>query len=288
MLFLNMLISFIYLLADCSGKGNNDPVPQYQEDPATASLKRAVSSKTQSLLNIPYEDLVSRFTPSDNTQGLFNDITAKYKGLLDNQDYSTTDYSTTEKNYLDQVLSRYDEARNKSLKPIQESLIANKLDSSGPGYGILQDYAKETASGVKDITTQWAYEGIQRQQTQQQYMDALKRGDYSTMYNLALSEANREVQPQKDATQTELGYLGAGNSLFGNLNQVDLSKYNAALDAYKINAANKTTGNLGGLGSALGLGLGALFAAPTGGLSMLAGSAIGGGIGGGVGSMIQY
>ena len=41
--------------------------------------------------------------------------------------------------------------------------------------------------------------------------------------------------------------------------------------------------NLGSLGTALGAGLGALFALPTGGLSVAGGAAIGGSIGGGLG-----
>lgn len=44
---------------------------------------------------------------------------------------------------------------------------------------------------------------------------------------------------------------------------------------------------LGGLGAALGTGLGALLALPTGGLSIPAGAAIGGTIGGGLGSSID-
>lgn len=283
----SMLTRLMSFLADNSGGDDSPEVPQYHEDPATTALKSSVTNKTQSLLNIPYQDLVNRFSPNTQTQGMFDDINAKYKGLFDNQDYSTTDFKATENAYLDQVLSRYNESRDKSLKGVNESLIANNLNGSGPGYGVLNDYSKETASGVKDITTQWAYDAIQRDQQQQQYQDALKRGDYASMYQLALSEQNRQLQPQKDATTTEMGYLGQGTGLFGSLQSADLAQYNAAMQAYNANAS-KPKSNLGGVGSAVGLGLGALFAAPTGGLSLMAGAALGGGIGGGVGSMIQY
>ena len=47
-------------------------------------------------------------------------------------------------------------------------------------------------------------------------------------------------------------------------------------------------GSLGGAGSALGMGLGALLAAPTGGMSMLGGATLGGGIGGGFGGMFNF
>lgn len=47
-------------------------------------------------------------------------------------------------------------------------------------------------------------------------------------------------------------------------------------------------GNMGGMGAALGTGLGMLLAAPTGGMSMAAGGMLGGMMGGGAGSMIKY
>lgn len=70
-------------------------------------------------------------------------------------------------------------------------------------------------------------------------------------------------------------------SFFGyqnNLNSMNQSAYQFGQNG---------RGNLGGLGAGLGMGLGALFAAPTGGLSMLGGAAIGGGIGGGFGSSFR-
>ncbi len=285
---LEKLKMLIMMLQDSSGKGDKGPEPpQYREDPATTALKGKVSAKTQGLLDIPYEDLVSRFTPGEATQGLFTDAVGKYKGLIDSQDYGIEDYTDIENSYLDSVLGKYTKQREQSFKPIQESLIAENLYGSGPGYGIMSDYADETSTGVGDISKQWAYEGIARKQGQMQYMDALKRGDYSTMYNLALSEASREIDPQVKATEAEAGYLSSANGLFGQLTNSDNAKYQAEMAAYNA-AMAKPKKNMGGLGAGLGMGLGALFALPTGGLSLLAGSAIGGGIGGGVGSMIEY
>lgn len=57
---------------------------------------------------------------------------------------------------------------------------------------------------------------------------------------------------------------------------------------------NRTTqtqeggGSFAGLGAAAGMALGAILAAPTGGMSILGGAALGGGIGGGVGSAFNF
>lgn len=283
---LGLLISMFYLMGNTLGKGGGGDVPQYHEDPQTTQLKNQLYGQVSGILGTPYETLVNRFTPSAGTQGLIDQSINNYKGLIDGTDYSTNDYSKIQGDYLDQVLSRYDQSRENDFAPIRESLIANNLEGSGPGYDIMRKYADESSMGTKDIATSWAYNNINTQLQQQQYKDALQRGDYTAMYNLALSKANQEVAPQLQATQTQFAGAGAGSSLLGQMNAEDMTKYQAALSAYQ--AQQKGGKNLGGVGTALGLGLGALFAAPTGGLSMLAGSAIGGGIGGGLGSMFQY
>lgn len=285
---LNVFLVLIFLLGTNAGDGGDDTpaAPAYQEDPYTTRIKAALAPKVEQLTNMSYDDWMKRFSPSPEVQSLVTNAIGKYKGLFDNQDYSLTDYSKRENEYLDTVLKKYNESRNESFKPVQESLIAENLFGSGPGYDIMKDYGEDTAKGVADISKEWAYEGIQRETQQRQYMDALKRGDYSTMYNLALSEQNRQLLPAQQASQGELSAIGAGSGLFGQLAQVDLSKYNAALDAYKAElAADENEGSFGGLGSALGMGLGALLALPTGGMSVLGGAALGGGIGGGFGSM---
>lgn|SRR3990167_2742017 len=352
---MNIFLSLILFLENNRGCGGDEdeppPTPVFKEDPYTSQVKARVTAKTGQLLDVPYSDLVNRFSPSPETAGLFSDVENKYKslfdtqnydfspsarteslgtgainryqGLFDTQDYGIGDYENIEKSYLDQILSRYGEARNKSYRPIQENLIAENLLGSGPGYGIMSEFAKETGEGVKDITTQWAQEGINRKISLMQYKDSLKRGDYSTMYNLALSETNKEFQtkqyadtlkrsdlasryglaesklkrelyPQTAATETELGYLNPSLGLFGDLQQGDLGKYDAEMKAYVANLENfykmkeANSGDMGGLGTALGVGAGVLLADPTGGMSMLAGGALGGAAGGGLGSMFKY
>jgi len=53
-------------------------------------------------------------------------------------------------------------------------------------------------------------------------------------------------------------------------------------------ASGQPDSSLGGIGAALGMGAGLLLAAPTGGMSMLAGGALGGLAGGGLGEMFKY
>jgi hypothetical protein len=282
-----MLDKLLRLLgSNVGGDDNEEEVPQYKEDPATTALKTATSNKAQDLINIPYEDLVKRFSMSDSTKGFLDDVTSRYKGLIDTQDYSMSNYDQIEKDYLDSTINQYTKAREKAYQPIQESLIAENLMGSGPGYGIQSDFASDTAEGVGDISKKWAYEGIQRKQTQQQYLDALKRGDYTSMYNLALNKAQQEIAPQTLATDAEAGYLNSASGLFGQLQGADMDLYNSQMASYnaRAEAAAKNKKNLGGLG--VGLGLLASLAMP--GAPTLLGLAAGGGIGGGLGSMFEY
>jgi len=332
-------------------------VPTYAESPMTTDLEKLLFQKSKSLADMPYgewyqrfnvpesdlaksavsrmenlfstqdytptsyEDFLSKITP-DST--LSSDALSKYKGLIDTQDYSLTDTNKIEQDYLDTVLRKYSEARDKGLKPIQESLIAENLMGSGPGYEKLQEYGKESAEGVGDITKTWAYEGIQRKQQQQQYMDALKRGDYTTMYNLALQDEQKQytqktqamnlaeaekqyydalsrgdietafnvsqlirqnqLYPIEQATNAEFNALSPAQNLYSTLTQKDLAKYNAAMQAYQAQLQSK--GSMSGLGTALGIGLMAATGGTIGG-SALAGMMMGGAAGGGLGSMFS-
>ncbi|RKY32394.1 MAG: hypothetical protein DRP74_02665 [Candidatus Omnitrophota bacterium] len=319
--------------------------------------------KVKELANIPYSDWLKRFTipetlptteaqtrlmglfdagyPTTGYEGYLNRLTpgssslmdtalSRYQGLFD-QDYSLADYSQVEKDYLDTVLKEYKKAREEGFEPVKEGLIAENLFGSGPGFQKMVEYGEDTAEGVADISKKWAYEGLRRQMQQQQYMDALKRGDYSTMYNLALSEETRKMTPVLQATQlanmekeyydalmrgdietafnmgqllkqsalypieqaTNYQFMGLNpaSGLFGQLQATDLKKYQGEMSAWQTLAqleANKKESNLGGLGSLLGMGAGALLALPTGGMSVLGGAALGGLLGGGTGSMFQY
>lgn len=285
-IILNSLMAFVVLLGTNAGcGGGKKEAPQYQEDPTTTGLKNKLYGQVSGLLDIPYEDYVKRFSPSQSVNDMATGALDKYKNLIDNSDYSLTDYSDREKAYQDSVQSQFKESRDDAFNPIRESLIAEGLFGSGAGYGVMGDYAKDTAKGAADISAKLGYESIQRQQQQQQYQDALKRGDYGAMYNLALAETNRQIAPAQQATQAQLSAVGAGSGLFGQLSSADLGKYNAALNAY--NAGNSGGGDMGGLGTLLGTGLGALLALPTGGMSVLAGGALGGALGGGAGSLFS-
>ena len=343
-----MLFSLAFLLGNSSGNSPDTPqAPTFQEDPTTVALRNKLYGQTSDILGTSYQTLVNRFSPSKETSGLFSNIEnqysnlfnnqnynfspsaetqglitdslSKYKDLFNKQDYGIADFSNIQKNYLDTVLVQYNLSREKAYKPIQEGLIANNLYGSGPGFGIMSDYAKGTSQGVADIANTWAQENIQTQLQQQQYKDALLRGDYSTMYNLALSEQNRqfttqqyadqlkrsdlgtllgltesqmnrEIAPQVQATNTQFTGASSAGTLLNQMSAEDLAKYQAALQAYDYNNKARTanTKNLGGLGTALGIGAGLLLAPATGGTSLLFSGALGGAAGAGLGSMFQY
>jgi hypothetical protein len=350
------LVMLLFLLSSNQGCGDDGgDAPEYNISPETKAYSEALGKKVTGLTDTSYEEWLKRFTVGDNAlsteaqkqmanlqtsdytptsyedfmkrlnpenSDLMSGVLGKYQGLL-NEDYSTEDNSKTENDYLDTLTRKFEESRKKAFEPVQENLIAENLMGSGPGYGIMTDFGKETAQGVGDITKQWAYEGIARKQQQQQYQDALKRGDYSTMYNVALSEANRASTTALNATnlsetsgryydtlkrgdiegafnmgeQLKTGQLTAINAATGmqftsiemlqnylnTLSSQDLAKFNGALQSYEANQSNDSS--LGGLGSVLGMGAGALLALPTGGMSLMGGAALGGAIGGSAGSM---
>ena len=300
-LILMLFVSLVLLLGNQWGCGGDDAPspPTYQEDPELTKLKKNVLSRTQQLMDVPYEDWLERFSPSETTTGYATDIAGKYKSLIDTEDYDIADYSQIEEDYLDTVLRKYKEARGESGEALKESLIGQNLYESGPGYEFMKDFGEETATGVADITKQWAYEGIQRQMQQRQYMDALKRGDYTTMYNLTLSEIQREMTPVTRATEAELAGLEGGMGLFGTMTEADLAKYQQELSAWEAMArleAAEEESNLGGVGGLLGAGAGYLLApamtlttGPFAGMSaQLLSAMMGGTAGAGIGSMFEY
>ena len=91
----------------------------------------------------------------------------------------------------------------------------------------------------------------------------------------AADEEAKALEPTLRASEMELGGLDPAMGLFGALGSEDIAKYQAAMQGYSAELS-KPKKNLGGLGSALGIGAGLLLAAPTGGLSLLAGGALGG------------
>src|SRR3990167_6302170 len=96
----------------CGKGGDKKPeAAKYQEDPATAALKARLGGQVSGLLDIPYEDYVSRFTPSNRVSGYLDKASDRYMGLLDTEDYGLADYDQTEKNYLDTIQGQYSRSR---------------------------------------------------------------------------------------------------------------------------------------------------------------------------------
>lgn len=303
-IYLRLLVSLVLLLGNNRGCDDDDdepePPPTRQSDPELDALKKGVLGKTQQLLDVPYESYVERFTPSAETGGAATDIASRYKSLIEQEDYGIEDYQDIEQDYLGSITREFKEARGEAFDPIRERYISENLYESGPGFQAEREYGEDTAQGVGDITKQFAYEGIQRKQQQLQYQDALKRGDYTTMYNMALSEINREQAPIQQATQAELAALGGAQGLFGELSQLETAQYGQDLSAWETmqqleaQKAASSGGNFGGAGSMLGMAAGAALAIPTGGMSLAAlpamagAGALGGMAGGGIGSMFEY
>jgi len=282
-------MGLLFLLATCNGCGGGDETPApptYTESPESRELKALLIPKVKELTGLNYQDWLSRFIVPESP--IRKSALEKYQSLFDTQTYDLTDYTKTEQEYLDTLLRKYGEAREEAWKPIQERLIGEHLFESGPGFGMQTEFGEETATGISDITKQWAYEGIQRKIQQQQYYDALKRGDYATMYQLALSEEARALQPIQLATEAELASISPGLSLFGEISGEDWKQYQSALNTYQALLAQQKHGSYAGLGTLLGTGIGALLALPTGGMSVLGGGMLGGLLGGGAGSMWNY
>ncbi len=171
------------------------------ETPLTEeATKKAMSLfRTQDYTPTSYEDYLKRFTPTAGNE-LAGLGVEGMKGLIA-KGYDTTDYKKTEQDYLDTLLRKFGESRTEAWKPIKERLIGENLYESGPGFQQEREFGEETATGVGDITKQWAYEGIARETANKQYMDALQRGDYTTAYNMALQEESRQMAPVLQATQ---------------------------------------------------------------------------------------
>jgi hypothetical protein len=306
-----------------------------------------------------YEDYLTRFTPGRDP---FRDVVVGGYEDIYGKGYGMEDYQKTEQDYLDLVTRKYGEAREEEFDPLRERYIAEGLFESGPGFEAEREFREETALGKADIAKEIGYEGLTRRTEERKYQDALKRGDLSAMYNLALSEEQAQLAPKITATElanvekqyydalsrgdietaTNMGQILRTNKLATiekatDVESLERTYYDAlsrgdietAMNMGQILKQNKAYGiekatglefgafdpastqfqtltqrdlqqqklaaltkekkkNLGGLGSGLGMLAGGLLALPTGGMSVLAGAAIGGAAGGGVGSMIEY
>lgn len=284
---ISLFLSIVTLLACNQGKGSF--APTYTPDPAVQALGNTLNTKLSGLLNIPYDQLVQQFTPSASATNTMNTAATDYTNLINNSNYSLTDFNNTQQQYLDSVLAQYNKQADQQQAKLDQSLAANNLIGSGPGYQQQQDFATNRAQGAGNLTAAWGENAINTQLQQQQYQDALQRGDYATLYSLGQNQANASLQPTLDAQQALSNYLSMSNGAFQTLTNADLGQYNAAMQAYNANQSNKS--NLGGIGSLLGAGVGALALGPGAlipGVGPLAGALVGGSIGGGAGSLFQF
>lgn len=294
----NILFSFVLLLGNCSGCGGGGKPerPEVGQDPALVAAQTKLLGQGSSLLDIPYGEYVQRFTPSAVSTGARQDALGMYQGLIGKEDYGLENFEQTESDYLESVLGRFKQTREEQFEPLKERLIAENLYESGPGFGQEREFLEETALGEADIAAKLGYEGLQRKYQERSYQDALQRGDYTTMFNLALKSEAADILPEQLATETQLGTLGTVSGLTGQIGSQDLQQQGLEQQAYENELADyyKNRKNLGGLGSSLGalggLGLAAVSTMIPGGwaVSPLVGGAIGGIAGGGLGSMFEY
>lgn len=110
-----------------------------------------------------------------------------------------------------------------------------------------------------------------------------RRSELSQMINLAMGVPLTAMPMAQTAAQSsQQAITGMGDAR----RNYELQAAQMGRPTYNYGGGGGTS--MAGVGGALGLGLGALLAAPTGGLSLLAGGALGGGIGGGLGSAIRF
>lgn len=157
--------------------------------------------------------------------------------------------------------------------------------------GILQPQFRDN---LQQIRNEAAANGQLESST---FSDALARSqsDLNSQYQSIVSQGAINDAYQNNSNRLSLlnqgssglqGFTGLAQNQTNSRNQFNLENYNNQVAA-AIAGQNQGGSIFGGLGTAAGLGIGALLAAPTGGLSLLAGAGLGGAIGGGVGGTID-
>lgn len=337
------------------GSKKTSEAPVFTQSPGTKELESLLLPRTKELAGMDFEDFLSRFTVDEGPLtekaiqaqlGLtvpepmgFEDFLGRFtpergefrelaetgvKGLFEDRP-GGFDFEKESGAALDLITRKFKEERGEAFDPVRERLIAENLFTSGPGFKKEAEFRGETAQGVTDITTAFAFENINRKITERNYQDALLRGDIETAFNIALQSEQQQVQAatqattaanldreftsalergdiqqafnigqiirqnklttQTLATEAEFGALRPAQELFGQLSAKDLSKFEAQQRTFEAERAGK--GSFGGLGQLLGMGAGALLALPTGGMSVLAGAQLGGAFGGATGSLFE-
>lgn len=282
---LRILMSVMAMLVCNAGEGNTPSAPTYSPSPATTALGTTLDSTLQGLLNTPYSSLVSEFTPSASSTQTLDQATQDFTNMINSTSFSTADNTAAENAYLNSTVQQYNTSRGQQQAQLNQSLAANNLIGSGPGYQQQEQFNQDTATGVGNLTAAQGQWDITNQEQQTAYEQALESGDYSTLYALGQSNAQESLQPTLDAQTALDNYLSSGQTQFSSQTSADLNQYNAALQAYQLDQSDQS--NLGGIGSLLGTGLGALALGPLGlvpGVGPLAGAVVGSLLGGSVGS----
>ncbi len=183
----------------------------------------------------------------------------------------------------------------------QDSEFQNKLSGQLAGYdkqyfqesilpSIQQAYAKQGRSFDSSAFQNAATQSAQAQNTQrQQYLAGLSAQQYGGRQANAYSDYQNMVGNQQNLSNQGImaQYSGIQNA---QQRGRDIQDYNTQAQAYNQYLAKygKRSGGMGaGAGSLLGMGLGALLAAPTGGLSIPAGAMLGGAGGGAAGGLFD-
>lgn len=267
------------LMGCVCGKGDEEEAPKFKENPQTTAIRNKIGGQVSGLLDTPYGEYEKRFTPSKQVTGALSDTLSNYQGLIDQTDYGLENYDQIEQDYLDSVTGAYREERGRGREQLQEELIGENLLESGPGFGLLGEFSEESAKGVAGLTAGIKREDIQRRFERKSYQSALQRGDYTTMFNMALTKGKADIAPAQQATDAQMGLIGPASGFFGQLQSGDINKYTADLDRYE--AMLKPKKNLGGLATLAGAGVGAYFGGAEG-------AELGASLGGTGGSMIEY
>lgn len=182
-----------------------------------------------------------------------------------------------------QQLSRGDFSGNLSwLSPTINN--NNSALALAAAQGVLQPQFRDT---LQQITNSAA---ANNQLNSSTFTDALARSqsDLNSQYQSIVSQ--QAINDSNQSNANRLSLFGTGLDTlqsatnFGLQNQGQENQFNLNNYSNQVAAilAGQKSSNIGGLTGALGMGIGALLAAPTGGMSMLAGAGLGGAIGGGL------
>lgn len=200
------------------------------------------------------------------------------KGLISeflDKEYSTDPLSEDQKARLNEIESTFLGTRKQAVTD-QATEIEKQLRTKFANQGILDS----SVSSEADIKV--GKESMKLIDQAAKEASLLKFGTEQDIRNAALSE-----RLQKIGVLSSLSDPAMATNILGSLTGQRQQYANTALQVALSNAQN--SGGFGQLlGSTLGMGLGALLAAPTGGMSILGGASLGGALGGGAGGLARF